>query len=182
MQYDGRPYITTSPQIGWGRNESMTHGDSHYWGVWWGLQPIETYTTKVPRFMSEYGMQSMPNFESVKQFSSPQDWDTSSMVMKLHQKHLTGFKNLAVYLNQVSNTSKVSDTFSIRQYIDATQELQSRALETAIIAHMNAQPRCMGTLFWQFNDCYPGITWSVIDYYGRKKKAYYTVKRLYIGK
>ncbi len=31
-----RPYITTSPLYGWGHPECVTHGDSHYWGVWWG--------------------------------------------------------------------------------------------------------------------------------------------------
>ena len=174
-EYDGnRPYVTTSPLNGWGKKESMTHGDSHYWGVWWGLEAIEKYTEKVPRFMSEYGLQAMPNFESVQKFSLPQDWDTSSIVMKLHQKHATGYQNLAVYLQQ--NNLKAN---SFKEFIAATQTLQSKALSTAITTHINAQPRCMGTLLWQLNDCYPGITWSIIDYYGKKKKAYYTVQKLY---
>jgi beta-mannosidase len=173
-QYSTQPYITTSPKNGWGRNESMTHGDSHYWGVWWGLQPIETYTKKIPRFMSEYGMQALPNFESIQQFTLPQDWDTASTIMKLHQKHSTGYQNLAVYLNQ----NKLTST-NFKQYINATQTLQAKALTTAITAHTAAQPRCMGTMFWQFNDCYPGTTWSIIDFYGNKKKAYFVVKQLY---
>ena len=36
-------YISTSPQNGWGRKESLTHGDMHYWGVWWGAKPFEIY-------------------------------------------------------------------------------------------------------------------------------------------
>jgi beta-mannosidase len=152
----------------------MTEGDSHYWGVWWGLEPIEKYKEKVPRFMSEYGMQAMPDFKTLQQFSLPQDWDTSSTVMKVHQKHPTGYKTLTTYLKQNSLQPK---TFV--EMISATQEVQSKAMETAISAHMNAAPRCMGTMFWQFNDCWPVTSWSVIDYYGRKKKAYYTVQRLY---
>ncbi len=173
-QFSQQPYITTSPLNGWGRKESMTHGDSHYWGVWWGLQPIETYQQKIPRFMSEYGMQSLPNVESLQQFSDPKDWDTSSGVMKAHQKHPTGYQTLAVYLKQ--NTLQPNN---FKQYINATQVVQANAMEIAITAHIKAQPYCMGTLFWQFNDCWPGASWSVIDYYGRKKKAYYTVQRLY---
>lgn len=173
-QFSQQPYITTSPLNGWGRKESMTHGDSHYWGVWWGLQPIETYQQKIPRFMSEYGMQSLPNFESIQEFSNPKDWDTSSAVMKAHQKHPTGYQTLAVYLKQ--NNLQPNN---FKQYINATQVVQAKAMEIAITAHVKAQPYCMGTLFWQFNDCWPGASWSVIDYYGRKKKAYYTVQRLY---
>jgi len=124
--------------------------------------------------MSEYGMQSLPNFESIQEFSNPKDWDTSSAVMKAHQKHPTGYQTLAVYLKQ----NKLQPN-NFKQYINATQVLQAKAMEIAITAHIKAQPYCMGTLFWQFNDCWPGASWSVIDYNGRKKKAYYTVQRLY---
>ena len=34
----------------------------------------------------------------------------------------------------------------------------------------------MGTLFWQLNDCWPGPSWSVIDYYGKPKVAYEVIK------
>ena len=174
-QYDGtRPYISSSPIHGWGRKESMTDGDSHYWGVWWGLEPIEKYKEKIPRFMSEYGMQAIPNRETIQQFSVKEDWDTSSLVMKVHQKHPTGYKTLAAYLAQNNLAPK-----NFKEFAKATQEIQSRALITAIKAHIDAQPYCMGTLFWQFNDCWPVTSWSVIDYYGRKKKAYYDVKNLF---
>ena len=49
-------------------------------------------------------------------------------------------------------------------------------MQIAIQAHMNNQPHCMGSLFWQLNDCWPGPSWSIIDYYGNKKKAYEVVK------
>ena len=31
-------YWESSPKIGWGHSESMTEGDSHYWGIWWGMK------------------------------------------------------------------------------------------------------------------------------------------------
>jgi beta-mannosidase len=178
QQYSGKTYINTSPQIGWGRKESLTHADCHYWGVWWGLEAIDTYTQKIPRFMSEYGMQAMPNLSSLQQFITPADRkDTGTLVMRAHQKHPTGFQNLAFYLKQENLHS--TEPFNLETYIMATQELQSRALETAIKTHTQAQPRCMGTLFWQFNDCWPGISWSVVDYYGSPKKAYFTIQKNY---
>ena len=137
-------------------------------------EPIETYATKIPRFMSEYGMQSMPNMETILQYALPTDLDTTSATMRVHQKHPFGYQNLSIYLQQ----NKLYPT-TFKDFVTATQTLQSNALEIAITAHIAAQPNCMGTLFWQFNDCWPVASWSVIDYYGRKKKAYFTVKKLY---
>ncbi len=46
-EYDsGRTYIASSPLYGWGRQKSMTHGDSHYWGMWWGLDSISIMKQK----------------------------------------------------------------------------------------------------------------------------------------
>lgn len=169
-----RAYITTSPQIGWGRKESMTQGDSHFWGLWWGLQPIAVMKEKVPRFMSEYGMQAMPNWSSITSYSIPADWDTASLVMRIHQKHPTGYSTLANYLKQENLSVN-----NFKEFVFATQELQHRVIKTAVEAQLNSKGRCMGTLFWQFNDCWPVCSWSVVDYYGGRKKGYYTMQEVY---
>jgi beta-mannosidase len=173
-QYDsGRTYIPSSPLYGWGRQQSMTHGDSHYWGMWWGLDSIKIMQRKIPRFMSEYGMQAMPDFESVKLFLLPDAMDTSSSEMKNHQKHPTGFQTLSKYV-QMENIP-VTD---FQTFITGTQELQSRAIATALTAQLNSNGRCMGSLLWQYNDCWPVCSWSIVDYYGRKKKGYETMKKI----
>lgn len=175
QQYDsGRSYIASSPLHGWGRKESKGIGDSHFWGMWWGMDSISVMKKRVSRFMSEYGMQAMPDLETIKQFAIAEDMDTSSVVMRLHQKHPTGYATLNRYLDM----EKIPAT-DFLSFITATQELQSRALGTAIEAQRKSNGRCMGTLLWQFNDCWPVCSWSIIDYYGRKKKAYETVKDLY---
>lgn len=177
-EYDGRPYITTSPKYGFGDVvRSLSYGDSHYWGVWVMGEPIETYKKRVPRFMSEYGMQSMPNIETIEKYSLPADWDIHSATMQTHQKHSRGYQNMELYLKQNNLTYS-----NFKEYVTATQQVQSKALETAIDAHMQSNGRCMGTLFWQLNDCWPVASWSVIDYYGTKKSAYYKVKELYTKK
>lgn len=37
---------------------------------------------------------------------------------------------------------------------------------------------CGGALVWQINDCWPGTSWAIIDYYLRKKAAYYALSRV----
>jgi beta-mannosidase len=52
-------------------------------------------------------------------------------------------------------------------------------MQIAIEAHRRAKPYCMGTLYWQLNDCWPVSSWSSVDFYGRKKAFHYQLKRLY---
>lgn len=43
--------------------------------------------------------------------------------------------------------------------------------------HRRRKPRNAGALIWMLNDCWPAASWSLIDYYGVPKQAYYAVKR-----
>jgi beta-mannosidase len=68
---------------------------------------------------------------------------------------------------------------NFENYVYVSQLLQARGMKLAIESHRRAMPYCMGTLYWQFNDCWPVTSWSSIDYYGQWKAAHYQVKRSY---
>jgi beta-mannosidase len=167
-------YIPTSPKIGWGHPEAMTEGDSHYWGVWWGEEPFEMFKTKVPRFMSEYGFQSLPDIKTIESFTNPEDRNLNSEAMKSHQKHQKGFQLINEYMQRDFNVPE-----NFEDYIQASQKLQTYGYKMAIEAQRRAKPYCMGTMFWQLNDCWPSVSWSAIDYYGRWKDIMYKLKDLY---
>lgn len=38
--------------------------------------------------------------------------------------------------------------------------------------------RCGGALLWQLNDCWPTISWAIVDYFLKPKPAHYAVKRV----
>lgn len=171
----GRPnYHPSSPKHGWGRKESLTEGDAHYWGVWWGKQPFSVYNTKVPRFMSEYGFQGMPAFNSFKKFVPADQLYLGSPALKQHQKHPTGYETIETYMER----DYLIPT-DVADYAYVSQLLQADGMHTAIEAHRRNMPYCMGTMFWQLNDCWPVTSWSVIDYFGNRKASYYTVKNTY---
>lgn len=169
-----RQYWPSSPSRGWGSPQSMTQGDSHYWGVWWGEEPFSRYKEKTGRFMSEYGFQGYPGIKTVKSFTQPQDRYITSPVMQLHQKHDRGIKIVTKFMEQ-----HYRKPHTLEHYLYLSQLLQAQGMEVAIRAHRTARPRCMGTLYWQLNDCWPVASWSGIDSYGRWKALHHTVRRLY---
>ncbi len=164
-------YWPSSPSIGWGKKESLTQGDSHYWGVWWGKEPFEIYKKKVGRFMSEYGFQGMPNLETLEKVIQKEDLNFTSEAFKNHQKHPTGFETINEYMARDFPVPK-----SFEKYNYVSQILQAHGMKIAIEAHRLAKPYCMGTLYWQLNDCWPVTSWSTLDYYGKWKASHYQVK------
>lgn len=166
-------YWESSPSIGWGHKESLTEGDSHYWGVWWGEEPFEMYNEKVPRFASEYGFQGMPTLETTKSmFSGKADLSLENPTIKAHEKHSRGWEIIQKYMER---DYKVPTDFIKYNYV--SQLLQARGMQIAIEAHRRAKPYNMGTLYWQLNDCWPVVSWSSIDYMGNWKALHYQVKR-----
>lgn len=175
-------YIPSSPMFGWGHDEAMTHGDSHYWGVWWGNEPFNTYEKKVPRFMSEFGFQAMPHFLTIKQFTQnlSAKWNDDSLNLlkdaglMQHQKHQTGYQTILHYVAQDFSIPKTLADFSWLSNLT-----QADGIGEGIEAQRRSKPYCMGTLYWQLNDCWPVCSWSSIDVNGNYKALQYKLKTLY---
>lgn len=180
-EVDGkRPYISSSPLFGWGRKESLVEGDSHYWGTWWGLEDIEVTQNKTGRFVSEYGMQAMPNYSTLEKISKKEDLYLFSDVLKAHQKAGNGFNKLNSYLNRYFVDSTKVKQMTVKDYTYLTQCLQHYSLKNIIGIHRSKAPYNMGTLLWQLNDCWPVASWSVTDYYDRQPKAaWYAMREAY---
>ena len=178
-QYDPlhRAYITSSPLYGWGHPECVTHGDSHYWGVWWGEQPFEVYKEKTGRFMSEYGFQSYPDYSTVCRYCPENQRNIDSSTMRKHQKHGRGREIIDKAMMQYYGVD--SHSLSLEDYCYVSQLLQAWGTGYGILQHLTAQPHCMGTLYWQLNDCWPVASWSSIDYYGNWKALHYRAKMLF---
>ncbi len=176
-QFDGaRPYWPSSPSKGWGRPESLTEGDVHYWGVWWGEQPYEVYREKVGRFNSEYGYQSYPDCSTLVKIAQGEELNKDAEVIAAHQKHARGTRQIDDFIKRYYPNVQPKD---FEEYVHLSQLSQAYGMEVAIEAHRTARPYNMGTLYWQLNDAWPVTSWSSIDYYGNPKVFYERLKTLY---
>jgi len=124
--------------------------------------------------MVEYGFQSFPEMSSLKKVMADSSLNLNSVAMKNRQKSYIGNGLIEKHIKQYYDEPK-----NFKEFVELSQNTQAKGMEMAIQSHRKAMPHCMGTMFWQLNDCWPGPSWSVIDYYGNEKMAYDVVKENY---
>lgn len=176
-KYDGQTfYWGSSPSSGGSFDDpnAVDRGDQHYWEVWHSGKPFTEYRKNYFRFCSEYGFQSFPHMKTIRSFTLPEDRNIFSEVMESHQKNGAANSKIFTYVSDYFQYPKNLDSIS---YI--SQILQLKAIQYGVEHWRRNRGRCMGSLYWQLNDCWPVASWASIDYYGRWKALHYGAKRFY---
>ena len=167
-------YWESSPKYGRGNPKYQFEGDAHDWWVWHDGYPFEHFQDAVPRFMSEFGFQSFPSEEVLSFINSSPDIKLKTDAVKSHQKHHRGFELMDLYMERDYLIPAAA-----ADYVYLSQLVQARGLRLGIEAHRRSIPYNMGTLYWQLNDCWPGISWSSIDHFGNWKALHYEAKHAF---
>lgn len=183
------PYWPGSPWGGPNPN-SMRGGDVHDWTVWHGVPPIpdaemigefgstpETvaytrYADDAARFVSEFGLQAAPALEMLERWMDPVDMTPDS------EGFLARIKDEARKADLMMTPVTGLPT-TLREYVDFTQWCQAEGLKFGIEHFRRRRPHCSGALLWQLNDCWPCVSWSLIDYEGGEKASYHAVRRAF---
>ena len=169
-------FVPSSPSSHGGlvdpQNENM--GDNHYWSVWHGNLPFADYRNHFFRFLSEYGFQSFPSIKTIEEFTLPEDRNPFSVVMELHQRNPSANGKILNYLSQT-----YLYPMNLEVLVYASQLLQAEAIKYGVEHMRRNRGRCMGSLYWQLNDCWPVASWASIDSNGRYKALHYEAKRFY---
>ena len=176
-EYDPQTfYWPASPSSGGGFDcpNDENRGDVHYWDVWHGNKPITEFRKFFFRYLSEFGFQSFPALKTVETFTLPEDRNIFSYVMEKHQRNQSANGKIMNYMEQ---TFLYPNDFDTMLY--ASQLLQAEAMRYGVEHFRRNRGRCMGTIIWQLNDCWPVASWSMIDYEGRWKAVQYYAKRFF---
>ncbi len=171
LYWPGSPH---SPSGERAAHANPKYGDSHVWNVWHGGATFEYYLSCRHRFVSEFGFQSFPELATVESYTLPKDRDIESGIMKHHQRCGAGNNLILDFINRYFKPAK-----DFEALLTLSQIMQSMGIDSGVEHFRRIMPVCMGTLFWQLNDCWPVASWSSIDYYGRWKALNYAAKRFF---
>jgi len=170
-----RPYQPSSPWSGTMdiHPNDPNHGTAHLWEQW-NRQDYATYYESIPRFVTEYGYQAPAAYATLRDALGEDDLQEDSVGMRAHQKALDGSKKLRRALDIRFPDPSDFDTW---HYL--TQLEQARAMDIGI-RHLRAHhDRCSGSVIWQLNDCWPSISWSLVDQNGHRKPVWHAVRKAY---
>jgi beta-mannosidase len=131
------------------------------------------FAKNIGRFNAEFGFQSFPEYSTLHEIGHPNSWDLDSLGIKKHQKSYVGNGKINSNIERFFPKPR-----NFMEFFYFSQLVQADAMERAVSAHRLNAPRCMGTLYWQLNDCYPGPTWSSVDYLGNRKILHYRMKEV----
>lgn len=170
-------YWPASPSSGGSFDDpnSPDRGDVHYWEVWHGNRPFAEYRKHYFRYISEFGFQSFPCKKTIEGFTDdPADWNVFSYIMEKHQRNNGANGKIMNYMQQTYRYPTDFDTF-----LYASQLLQADGIRYGVEHFRRNRGCCMGAVYWQLNDCWPVISWSSIDYFGRWKALHYYARRFF---
>jgi beta-mannosidase len=156
-------YVHSSPVSNWGKPDDFNRGDNHDWGVWHGEMPLSSAYTRIPRFMSEYGLPSFPPANIIEKY---QGLNVDSVSL---DNLVLSYKGIGLLEKYLSDASVPFDTYEALSA--SSRKLQSEHYKIMRDVLRDSDGRCMGNLFWQLNDTSPVMSWSVLDMEGTPKWA-----------
>jgi beta-mannosidase len=141
-----------------------------YDGWYWGNK--EHFAAKpMGPLVTEFGAQALPELNSLKRFIPKKDlFDPIKESWAYHD----------FQYEQTFNIAEVDRGKNVKEFISNSQSYQSELLHTAIDFYRRGKNIDIAGIFqFMFIDCWPSITWSVVDYYGKKKKGYFTLQKAF---
>lgn len=177
-----------APEEGFMAANGVLDGDRHAWEVWHGFdfgagggdfasigeaRHYRRYAIDRGKFISEFGIHAAPERSTLERWIDPAKLGVHSPTFDAHNKDNPKDKGDAI-LEIITGLPTTLDT-----YVDFTMVSQAEGLKFGIEHYRRRQPSNNGTLIWQFNDVWPGFTWSVVDYDGVPKAGYYYARRAF---
>ncbi|HUH08169.1 MAG TPA: hypothetical protein VML96_10225, partial [Egibacteraceae bacterium] len=170
-----RPYWPGSPYSGTLdiHPNDERHGTMHLWDVW-NERDYTAYREHLPRFAAEFGFQGPAAWATIRRAISDEPLEPDSPGMRHHQKAAGGNDKVLSWLDRHFGAPGSFDDWHFLAQVN-----QARAVALGVEHFRSHRPRCMGTVVWQLNDCWPVTSWSAIDSDGRRKPVWFALRRAY---
>lgn len=172
------PFWNSSPYGGELPNDD-TVGDIHHWQQAYMSKKMEEriepkdYDKIKAKFVSEYGFVGPCCVETIMDYLDGQPIDRTNEVWQMHNNVFE--KDTVNAAIEKSYNVKAAE-LSLEDYITYAGMVHGMMYGYSLEA-MRFKEYCYGGLIWMYNDAWGEMGWTIVDYYQRRKIAYYGVKR-----
>lgn len=171
----GAIYRVSTPFTAHGRDPDLaTEGDVHLWDVWLRFTDPAFFQISDARFVTEFGLESLPNGDTLEQFIPAEAHDIESDSIRAHEHSGDGIVRIIRY---VAARFRLPRDFG--DWIYKSQITQAEGVRIGVESFRIRKFRAGGALYWHFNDCWPSVSWSAVDYNLGPKALYYMARRFY---
>lgn len=166
----GRPYVPGSPFSPGpaAHPNDPGQGTTHHWDTWNQLD-YTAFDAVESRFAAEFGWQAPASWPTLVRALGREPAGGDDPRLARLQKAAGGMGNLdrgvRDHLPHLPSDG--------RGWYLATQLVQARALRASVARFRSLHDVCSGALWWQLDDCWPALSWSVLDVAGRRKLAWW---------
>jgi beta-mannosidase len=155
--------------------------DLHFYSGWYpgsafgeSMYDLLRFAPESFEVVTEYGAQSLPALETLAQILPPEalsEWPPTARAIRALKRHC---------MQPELQFRWVPDAQSWPDLIAKSQAYQATVLKfhTEQYRRMKYRP-CNGALMFTFNDCWPAVTWAVVDYFRKPKQGYYALQQAF---
>lgn len=164
-------------------------GDRHAWEVWHGsdvgagthedypdpghAMHFHRYAHDTGRFISEFGLHATADLSTLRRWIGQDHMSLDDPVFLNRNKDTPRTKGFALLEVETGLPN------SVEQYVVFSQAVQAEGLKFGIEHYRRRQPLTGGTLVWQLNEPWPGMTWSLLDHEAGAKPGYFAAARAF---
>lgn len=177
-ELDGsRPYVPGSPFSPGGESgdphpNDPRRGTTHHWDTWNELD-YTAFEEQTSRFAAEFGWQAPASWPVLARALGGAPTGADDARLPRLQKAWRGMENLA--RGVAAHLAPPTDG---RSWFLATQLVQARAVRASIGRFRSLHETCSGAVWWQLDDDWPALSWSVLDVAGRRKLSWYAMREV----
>ncbi len=183
----GVPYTESSPDSKDDEGNQPNSGNCHIHCVNYrkpkSALKFREFFEQVCSFDSEFAIDGPCNMKTLRQFVSPE-----KLTWPPHKEVVYRMSMGGQYDSVAENSTHYNIIWRVAKElfgrIDGWEDLlkkgqtmQLELIRAEFEGSRTFRPNSGGTLMWMYNDCWPALDWSIIDYYHRLKPAYYSSKR-----
>lgn len=130
------------------------------------------------RFVSEIQTSGSPSLNTLRKFMTDADIADPECSMWEYHTKCNPYHDMTLVASQLRKMELLfGSPRDIAQMVAFKEYTQYEWVRLTVETQRRNRFYCGGVLFWMYNDCWPANGWSLVDYYGFPKAAWYAMKR-----